>query len=1579
MRYRERLWNVLSNSSVVNSRIPPNENRGKIYFYLQEEVVKKYWKRTLATLTVLALVFSLILPSSLVAAGSVSVQIVECPGKCGWVVPVSHEFGIKAEITNTSGDVVPDVQATIEVMDFDLVEIVPGNLKEHTFSLGDMGPNTVTTVAWTLHCKGPGDTSVVVFTNRGGSASCTINQAEDPELSVTVSAPCEIGVDCGDTYTVSATICNEGDAELVNGFAVLSFDTNLVEFDPVHAPQNVLVLLPVALAPECDSPDNCYTITWYMRAKAKSAIDGVLFTVDASATNPCNNQVIEATPGTATTTHLDYQVDAQVAAINPDGTYTYPAAAFGDWAFLANCDDWVDQGVTADKDKAVVSRLGQGALRAYVWNKDDEEEWVRIVMKKPAGTELIDTDYAVQIAKGPSPEVFMEFGVDDPQVTVDGDQIIIEPGVKMCACGYMDVRVYLDCTAAAAAEDVIIEVYSSDVSATGPWTFEDSNVTCDPAAYEQEEKVHLNLTPTVQVQDCDASWVDVDAVAVGQTFKVKVVAQNTGDATAENVTFDVVIGGENSCNPNYPSQTTISAGPYNIAGKSFAEKVLTCICEGEDPITVEIMNIEGDDANTCQPILEQNITPVCELEIPQIPVDIVIINPVTCEEIQECETYAVKAMILNWSEEYDLTGMSLNLVANGPAEVISANPMEIDVTSAFCQDPWLPCCDPDGGDQQWPDEGDEMPASVYEVTWMVECTGGDDVEFRVCADVAEPKMRGLDDIFCPQYQLVKPWYDMEDPFVPDDPPIPIPDWDWQTQFPNWTCDNATPEMEWGGPNGNGEMYPRWPVVVHQIPAPPADVIIEIVSPDNLDTMVATSQDFAVTAIVVNNEEFATLTVNNAELCFHPDTARIVESPKTPFVLGPKESKTITWTLHAEESSALFLDAKVRGTTDLCQEAEQMSLPLLVWIYPAAHLEVDIGPMPMQVDVGETFWVPFTVTNTGEADATEVEIALSVTPEGSARPAPGPNGFTYSPTDFGYFSDTIPGHGSENNWIAGNIELVCKAACATTINIDVTGLDEYGWHEKQVSQSSGHFIVEGGTKYFEPLDPAWENDGNGIDPPTPTGWTYGLLVGETGGMLGPFSINTPFSFALLGDNGVVNGTLHAYGAVIPEVGSAHFGDLSYIINAMADTMMPEFMWEWQTACMDLFDMMRGNSVTKDVLVYVGWIEYDSWYDWEAAQMGWGPYCIEGGLFQIINGVITSTELSMYSEPGPMPPAVLNMIGGTYNSTMAKDALRPIDPLFLEDDWWTVKQMLPAELCVTKTVDKEVVEDGDEVVFTVTVTNHGPGDATNVTLIDTVGPYLNVLDVAVSAGTWDAGDWYGINKIPVGGSETLMMLCEVDGLTEAYTWNEVAITWSDQADWNPNNDTNSAYVVLADPPPPEPNYLELELDAGWNLISLPVIPTDGVSTTMADYDINDVLGEVEANVDDVFGVWSYWGEAWTSAVPVGGGAYAGDLTMVEDGKGFWINMAAPDTLNVTGIPLLDAPNLPPTYDLNVGWNLIGFKSAMPRTAGDYLAGIAGKYVIIYRFVDGVYSIVQADENMMPGEGYWIALTDTGTIYP
>ncbi|GAJ07022.1 unnamed protein product, partial [marine sediment metagenome] len=158
--------------------------------------------------------------------------------------------------------------------------------------------------------------------------------------------------------------------------------------------------------------------------------------------------------------------------------------------------------------------------------------------------------------------------------------------------------------------------------------------------------------------------------------------------------------------------------------------------------------------------------------------------------------------------------------------------------------------------------------------------------------------------------------------------------------------------------------------------------------------------------------------------------------------------------------------------------------------------------------------------------------------------------------------------------------------------------------------------------------------------------------------------------------------------------------------------------------------------------------------------------------------------------------------------------------------------------------------------------------------------------------------------------------------------------------------------------------IDLVAGWNLISLMLIPEDSaIATVLADQIADGTVDQVRTYQA---GVWSGWGAPFDVS-----------LTVMKDGVGFWVNMDSPDTLVVTGYELCEpAPAVPPEYSVVVGWNLIGFKFTTPGTIDGYLGDVNTNLDAIYGYVDGAYFIPTTLE---PGLGYWIAVTLPGTIYP
>jgi len=378
---------------------------------------------------------------------------------------------------------------------------------------------------------------------------------------------------------------------------------------------------------------------------------------------------------------------------------------------------------------------------------------------------------------------------------------------------------------------------------------------------------------------------------------------------------------------------------------------------------------------------------------------------------------------------------------------------------------------------------------------------------------------------------------------------------------------------------------------------------------------------------------------------------------------------------------------------------------------------------------------------------------------------------------------------------------------------------------------------------------------------------------------------------------------------------------------------------------------------DVLIWIAHVALDTDFISDL-DTDWWEFDICGGLIQVINGNLNGAYLKGYDSDNIdfscYPTWEVGLLNGTWCSSMASTPFIAIPERFIEPDSDTVKQVdASTDLAITKTVDNDTAEVAEVVEFTIIVTNNGPGEATGVLVDDLLPDDLIYDGHSASQGSYSyMGGIWTVGSIVAGSSAILVIEAIVD--TEDQVTNEACITDMDQADPVSDNDCDSATI----------NSLG-QLDAGWNLISLPLIPpNDAITLVLA-----DILGA------NLLAVWSYeWNgvtEEWFW--------YPGPLTTMTDGKGYWVNLIAPDTLTFAGVVIKPAPAVPPEYHVYLGWNLVGFKSTTPRTAGDYLAGLGDEVVTIYGYKDGAFFLVQMGDLMEPGYGYWIATVDEGTIYP
>ena len=307
-----------------------------------------------------------------------------------------------------------------------------------------------------------------------------------------------------------------------------------------------------------------------------------------------------------------------------------------------------------------------------------------------------------------------------------------------------------------------------------------------------------------------------------------------------------------------------------------------------------------------------------------------------------------------------------------------------------------------------------------------------------------------------------------------------------------------------------------------------------------------------------------------------------------------------------------------------------------------------------------------------------------------------------------------------------------------------------------------------------------------------------------------------------------------------------------------------------------------------------------------------------------------------------------------SGIEPNTLNPIVPSLLHSDTVGIDQKKVLEVTIVTPADFAAFNVTDEFAVTANVENISSLNATDVKLTISIDRYATVKAGAI---TRTVG---ALNGGATSTNYTWTVQCTGDGFSR------ITVTPSGKVEGTaiPADGLTPATVTVEQGVFDVANITLVE---GWNLISLPLIPLDSA--------ISAVLAGV---MDDVISVW-YWNaaaERWYSFAP---GA-ASDLTSMTDGKAYWINMEAARTLSMAGTEMPEGTQLPPAYDVVVGWNMIGFKStATDVPADDYLDGT--EYVRIYYFENGTWSLIPAPytDYMEPGLGYWVAFTEAGTIYP
>jgi uncharacterized repeat protein (TIGR01451 family) len=133
----------------------------------------------------------------------------------------------------------------------------------------------------------------------------------------------------------------------------------------------------------------------------------------------------------------------------------------------------------------------------------------------------------------------------------------------------------------------------------------------------------------------------------------------------------------------------------------------------------------------------------------------------------------------------------------------------------------------------------------------------------------------------------------------------------------------------------------------------------------------------------------------------------------------------------------------------------------------------------------------------------------------------------------------------------------------------------------------------------------------------------------------------------------------------------------------------------------------------------------------------------------------------------------------------------DPDSANNNASAIERPQQADLSVLKTVNNPTPNVGDQVVYTITLTNAGPDDATGVAVTDLLPAGVTFVSAIPSQGTYDnvTGIWT-VGTVTAAAPATLAITVTV--VDPAVVTNMAAISDADQFDPNTGNNTDTADV-------------------------------------------------------------------------------------------------------------------------------------------------------------------------------------------
>jgi uncharacterized repeat protein (TIGR01451 family) len=192
------------------------------------------------------------------------------------------------------------------------------------------------------------------------------------------------------------------------------------------------------------------------------------------------------------------------------------------------------------------------------------------------------------------------------------------------------------------------------------------------------------------------------------------------------------------------------------------------------------------------------------------------------------------------------------------------------------------------------------------------------------------------------------------------------------------------------------------------------------------------------------------------------------------------------------------------------------------------------------------------------------------------------------------------------------------------------------------------------------------------------------------------------------------------------------------------------------------------------------------------------CVEApsGTLTCTLGTVAAGETATFNVTGRSNNGVPDNTVITNRVTLTSSTPLTPDSVVADEEDTTLIQTDggPADLAIVKSADPTTLVHGEQVVFTLIVTNNGPAVATNVEVLDALPNGLTLISAETPSGTCSGGICQ-IAQLAVAESATITVTAQVDlSVADGATLTNNAAVYADQPDPVADNNSDEADVTV-----------------------------------------------------------------------------------------------------------------------------------------------------------------------------------------